>query len=241
MPVHRTCQQCAVAFIATKQAVDRGVAKYCSRACRDQAARHKVTCTCVQCGQSFDKWPSALLRGEGRFCSVTCKDAAATVAIELRFWANLDKTVGCWTWKLARRGSHGYGVTKWQGRSYATHRVAWELTHGPIPSGLLVCHRCDNPPCCRPDHLFLGTPTENMHDMIIKGRHRTAGLRGEATGRALLTEVDVRMVRRRHAEGETMASLARELRVSFGAIRSIVLRLNWSWLPDEHDHQEATS
>jgi hypothetical protein len=232
MPVHRTCQQCARDFVATKQQVDRGFAKYCSRHCRDDALRTTVECLCLACGGAFQRWPSALLRGAGRYCSRACKDTAATIAIEVRFWASLETGAGCWTWKLATRGAGGYGTTKWQGRSYGTHRVAWELTYGPIPPGMLVCHRCDNPPCCRPDHLFLGTPGDNMRDMRDKGRARTAGRRGEQTGRALLTEEQVRMVRRRRADGETMANLARELRVSFGAIRSIVLGLNWAWLPD---------
>lgn len=236
MPVHRTCLQCAGAFIATKQQVDRGFAKYCSRPCRDASRRQTVECVCVQCGAAFNKWPSALLRGEGRYCTASCANAAKTIVIERRFWANVEKSDGCWTWKLATRGAQGYGTTKWQGRTYATHRLAWELTHGPIPPGLLVCHSCDNPPCVKPGHLFLGTPADNMRDMRDKGRARPPRARGEATSRALLTEAQVRMVRLRHANGETMAALARELRVSFGAIRAIVHRDNWGWLPDDLTH-----
>lgn len=227
MPVHRTCQQCARAFIATSQQVRRGFGKYCSRPCRDDARRQTVTCICKQCGGAFEKWPSALLRGEGRYCTVTCRSTAATIAIEVRFWDNVERGAGCWTWKRATRGAQGYGTTKWQHRTYATHRLAWELTYGPIPPGLLVCHRCDNPPCVRPDHLWLGTPLDNMRDMRDKGRARPVRARGEAASRALLTEEQVRMVRQRQASGETMAALARELRVSFGAIRSIVVRKTW--------------
>lgn len=232
MPVHRTCQQCSRAFIATTQQVRRGHGKYCCRPCRDDARRQTVACVCVHCGATFHKWPSALLRGEGRYCTVACANAAATIAIEVRFWTNVDQTGDCWTWKLATRGAQGYGTTNWQHRSYATHRLSWELTYGPIPPGMLVCHRCDNPPCVRPDHLFLGTPADNMRDMRDKGRCRPPRARGEAASRALLSEVQVRMVRRRHASGETMAALAREFRVSFGAVRGIVQRLNWAWLED---------
>jgi hypothetical protein len=239
--VERVCEQCEAIFTVHPSTVQKGFGKYCSRACRDAVKRTRVELVCLHCGAAFTKWPSALLRGEGRYCSYRCTAAAKTVAIEVRFWANLDKSGDCWTWKLATRGAHGYGITKWQGRSYATHRVAWELTHGPIPPGVLVCHHCDNPPCCRPDHLFLGTPRDNMQDMIAKGRARPPSRRGEAAGRALLTENQVRAIRRRHADGETMAALARDYRVGFGTVRNIVYRLNWAWLPDDPAHQEATS
>lgn len=239
--VERTCEHCGAAFTVHPSTVQKGFGTFCSRACRDDAKRRKIECVCVHCGATFTRWPSALLRGGGRSCTTACTNAAATIALEERFWGNVDKTDGCWVWRLATRGAQGYGTTTWQDRTYATHRLAWELTHGAIPAGMLVCHRCDNPPCCRPDHLFLGTPRDNMQDMIAKGRARWVGLRGEQTGRALLTEDRVRMVRRRHAEGETMAALARELRVSFGAIRGIVHRLNWAWLPDTPAHQDATS
>lgn len=77
---------------------------------------------------------------------------------------------GCAEWTGARsRGGHGQiGI---DGRRVGTHRVAWTLAYGPIPDGMFVCHRCDNPPCVNPAHLFLGTALDNMRDMVTKGRH----------------------------------------------------------------------
>ena len=75
----------------------------------------------------------------------------------------------CWPWTGSRL-STGYGQISVAGKTTTAHRVAWEQANGPIPKGLVVCHRCDNPPCCNPAHLFIGTPKDNTQDMIQKGR-----------------------------------------------------------------------
>lgn len=94
------------------------------------------------------------------------------VTLAVRFWRRVKRGTrySCWPW-LGPRNQKGYGLAATGSRTEAAHRVAWTLTHGPIPQGKFALHRCDNPPCCNPRHLFLGTQIDNMADMRRKGRH----------------------------------------------------------------------
>ena len=108
----------------------------------------------------------------------------------------------------------------------ATH-IAWELTNGPLPEGMSVLHHCDNPPCVRPGHLFLGTHTDNMHDMIGKGRARHPSLPGESCGHAKLTKLAARLIRDRVAAGEAQKALAAEFGVSRATVCLLVGGKRW--------------
>lgn len=111
------------------------------------------------------------------------RKARVTKPIAERLWAKVQKTDACWLWTGARIKSnsrlspYGYGTiclgTRPNGKGLA-HRVAWTLVVGPIPKGLLVLHKCDNPPCVNPDHLFLGTQKDNVEDCAKKGRRNQA-------------------------------------------------------------------
>ena len=94
---------------------------------------------------------------------------------EVRFWRSVDRDpVGCWEWKLMRMVPYEYGKFNAgngvDGNMVLAHRYAYRDAIGPIPDGIEVCHTCDNPPCVRPSHLFLGTHQENIHDGVDKGR-----------------------------------------------------------------------
>jgi hypothetical protein len=104
----------------------------------------------------------------------------------------------CVIWS-GRRQRQGYGVRYFRGKSWLVHRLAWEEAHGPIPDGLCVLHRCDNPPCYNLDHLFLGTRADNIADMEAKGRARK--VRGEAHGLSRLSDGEVRELRDLYAAG----------------------------------------
>ena len=88
---------------------------------------------------------------------------------EQRFWQKVDKTDGCWEWTGCKK-RHGYGKFFADGKDCFAHRWSYEAHNGPIPPGLFVCHKCDNPRCVRPDHLFVGTAKDNTQDCLKKGR-----------------------------------------------------------------------
>ena len=91
--------------------------------------------------------------------------------LDQRFWRAVDTTGECWLWTRCL-WPNGYGLITVNGRAVGTHRVSYELTHGPIPKGMFVCHTCDTRNCVRPEHLFLGTNRDNVRDMWSKGRGR---------------------------------------------------------------------
>lgn len=142
-----------------------------------------------------------------------------------RFEAKIDKSTGCWEWK-ASKDKDGYGRFRFSGRSQKASRVAWMLYVGEIPSGMLVCHHCDNPGCVNPAHLFLGTDAANTRDKYDKGR----GVTGEKNGRAKLTVEQVIEIRSKYATGEHQRSLAAQYGVAYQHISLIVRRVNWTHL-----------
>ena len=89
------------------------------------------------------------------------------------FWEKVDTSGDCWTWTL-NTDKDGYGRVRWDGKYVRAHRLAYRLSTGVDPHGMFVCHRCDNPPCVRPDHLFLGDNQINQKDSVEKGRNHHA-------------------------------------------------------------------
>lgn len=151
----------------------------------------------------------------------------------IRFWSrvNMAGLDECWPWK-GRTNWAGYGSFSAAGKEWRANRIAVELSDGPIPDGLKVLHRCDNPPCCNPRHLFLGTMADNCVDRDTKGRGvPPARVFGEATTAAKLTAADVLDIRSRHAAGERAVSIARSYTtVKRGAIYKIINRQRWTHL-----------
>jgi hypothetical protein len=151
-----------------------------------------------------------------------------------RFWAKVKKASGdaCWEWQGGRTPDAGYGlfgVRFKPSRYVVAHRVSYELNCGPIPEGMKVCHKCDNPPCVRPDHLFLGTQADNVEDMRSKGR----AAQGTGHFRAKLDPNKVRDIRRSHAAREPVKSIAARLKVRPGTVYAVIDGKTWGHVPIE--------
>lgn len=146
-----------------------------------------------------------------------------------RFWSKVDMRGPdeCWQWKAAT--CHGYGQIRLNGHTRYAHRVSWELANGPIPDGdgyhgTCVCHRCDNPLCVNPTHIFLGSNEDNQADMTRKGRRP----RGSKIGNSKLIESVVADMRDRYARGvNTRSQLAKEYGVSLTTVCDIIKGKWW--------------
>lgn len=154
------------------------------------------------------------------------------MTLEERFWAKVDTSGDCWLWTAARMPK-GYGLLWYapERRTIMAHRVAWIIAYGEIPDGMEVLHRCDNPPCVRLDHLFLGTQADNVQDMLGKGRgyldgpHQAA--RGSQHGQAKVTEAQVVEIRTKRAAGVHWDALRGQYGLSETSLANIVKRKTW--------------
>jgi len=182
--------------------------------------------TCERCGRSYAKTRkySVSMWARRRYCSTFCRSASGRRSFYDHFWNSVTKGPTCWEWNKTRQ-PFGYGrVYTSSTHAEMAHRVSWMLFNGPIPDGLFVLHRCDNPPCVRPDHLFLGTIRDNQVDSMNKGRN----VRGTMNPRAKLDPDKVRSIRALYASGQTKESIAAMFGVSSPVIRGIVNGTGWS-------------
>jgi hypothetical protein len=149
-----------------------------------------------------------------------------------RFDCQAVKKYGCWDW-IGHKDKKGYGRILVEGKIQLAHRVSWELANGPVPNGLLVLHRCDNPSCTNPEHLFVGTQKDNIDDMVNKGRDRRGHpiLKGIANGATFLSDDDVYAIREWNG---SLKEAAAHYRISYGQIWNIRTRRSWKHLPERN-------
>jgi hypothetical protein len=146
-----------------------------------------------------------------------------------RFWSKVDVRGEneCWEWQAAN--DWHYGHIRVGNKMEKAHRVAWRIACGEIPEGMCVLHRCDNPSCVNPAHLFLGTYADNNADMAMKGRH--GDFRGERNGSSKLIRDQVLEIRCLAAQGKvSQREIGEMFGVSKGAIGRILRHQTWAWL-----------
>ena len=147
-----------------------------------------------------------------------------------RFWRYVNKTDGCWVWIGGRRnGRYGDFAVGHPNKHMLAHRFSWTLHNGPVPTGLHVLHKCDNPPCVNPDHLFLGTAADNARDKVSKGRQ--SRVQGERHHNAKLCVSKVQDIRRECATGTTQREAAKKYGVSQRLVYMVVHKQIWSHVP----------
>lgn len=164
--------------------------------------------TCPACSKTFKV--NTGISGHMRHCTVTH---------EQLFWLHVDKNGpnGCWLWTRYRQ-RQGYGWVCVQQKYYLAHRLAWEFVNGPVPEGLFVLHKCDNPPCVNPDHMFLGDHQANCDDKIRKGRMAV----GEMTKRTVLNAEKVKRIRVLRKRGLSYTRIGELVGCSDGCARAAV-------------------
>lgn len=179
----------------------------------------RVVLFCQYCEQAFLVHPCKADRT--RYCSILCGELART-------WTRIDTSGGpdaCWEWQGARH-RQGYGKVRRHGRDSFAHRLAYADTYGPIPADKQVNHKCNNPPCCNPRHLYAGTSSDNAGDAIRRGTKHYTFLPGEAHCNAKLTEQDIKAILLFHGVLSSY-KVSQKFPVSASNIRRIWARQQW--------------
>lgn len=143
------------------------------------------------------------------------------------FWAKVDKSGQCWIWTGAK--TRGYGQCTVDKRHGYAHRFSWEMENGPVPPGLVVCHKCDNPACVRPSHLFVGTQRDNVMDCLAKGRANRRGLTGASNPMARhISPDETDQIITLFSRGLGVREIAPRFGLSKSTIHNIVSGKHWS-------------
>jgi hypothetical protein len=200
---------------------------------------------CLICNTYFE---TSIYYKQKKYCSIECYAKTMRGTVKNSFWETASKEnqierlrnsfekyvirneEGCWSWKGTP--SKKYGSLQYGGKykTISAHRASWLIHYGEIPEGMFICHYCDNPRCSRPDHLFLGTPTDNVHDMHRKGRAIIT--RGEDSFHSILTTDQVTEIKELLKTSLTMTAIAKIFNVHIVTIHDIKYKKTWAHLPD---------
>lgn len=150
-----------------------------------------------------------------------------------RIFQRVKKSPTCWEW-LGAKTRYGHGRIKVEGKLHSPHRLIYEHYNGSLLAGIMVCHRCDNPACVRPSHLFAGNHSDNMKDCAVKGRlgvqRDPSAVQGEKRSTSKLTDDAVREIRR---SSLPVKQLARKFGVHHSIVQKVIKRQRWAHVSDE--------
>lgn len=189
-------------------------------------------CSC-ECGGNHIVRSDMLKNGDVKSCGCIRKPSELEMLENLRknILRSTRKEKDCLIWIRKSKNAFGYGIVIYKGKYIGAHRAAWIAWRGEIPKGLFVLHKCDVPECCSPDHLFLGTQRENIHDRMRKGRsiysEKTQFKKSQKPHNTILNESQVKEIREQRLKGELMKDLAIKYNVTRYAISDLIKRKSW--------------
>lgn len=222
MTVTLICETCGKPF--TRPRKRNPEQRFCSPKCNAVKFVNQIERTCIVCGKDFHRQAAKI----SDYCSDECSNIGHRKDITVSFWEKVDLSDDCWLW-TGGKGKFGHGLFTMgsKGHTIGAHRFSYEQAYGPIPDGLAVCHRCDNPPCVNPNHLFLGTRADNSADCVAKDRQA----KGQSIWQAKLTEDDIRTIRAAPGGWGKIKPLAERYGVNPRTITSIRHGKLWKHLP----------
>lgn len=151
---------------------------------------------------------------------------AAEAASRPEFWAKVNLLGSCWEWTGATT-EWGYGKLGYRGHDFTAHRCSYEYAFGRLPDGMWVLHKCDNPPCINPSHLFLGAAKDNTADMYAKGRAPRIGAKGATNRHARLTDDEALQIRLDFAAGARPKDLADQYGIGSSVVNRVIRGVAW--------------
>lgn len=236
--IARNCVVCNKKYLAKAY---KKKSKYCSVLCFRATWPERIKKECYKCGHKFEEASNYGKKFKKSYCSNECRktgqslnDSELNDRFHKRFLKQISKSRNpdnCWKWKGAL-DINGYGRFSRGYKHIPAHRASWLILMGEISDGMNVLHKCDNPPCTNPSHLYLGTDKDNARDRVERNRYRKINkkVRGTRNHRARITQMTAIKIKRRLAKNKTINEIAKELNVTRPTIENIKHKKSWAYL-----------